>query len=201
MACSPAFPRRASRRAASSASPGATVLLRPTGPAPEPPAGSGLGGSERVVNRGCLTRGCVRRGCSVSPLGAAAPPGGCGATVSLVSPPPPAGWGGGGGGGGGGVGGLPAVPPRLPGAASRRPRGGGLVVPVPGGQPLTGGGVPFSRLPSALGCRALAQALARVPCSPAVAARCRLAGGRGRAGVCWGRWSGSVVSGSRAAGQ
>ena len=33
MACSLAFPRRASRRAASSASPGATVLLRPTAPA------------------------------------------------------------------------------------------------------------------------------------------------------------------------
>ena len=33
MACSPAFPRRASRRAASSASPGATLQLRPTEPA------------------------------------------------------------------------------------------------------------------------------------------------------------------------
>ena len=65
----------------------------------EPPAGSGLYGSLRAADRGRLTRGCVCRGCGVSPLGAAAPPGGCGAAVSLVGPRPPTGWGGGEGGG------------------------------------------------------------------------------------------------------
>ena len=40
------------------------------------------------------------------------------------------------------------------------------MVTVPGGQPLTGGGIVFPRLPLALWCPALAQALARVPCSP-----------------------------------
>ena len=55
----------------------------------------------------------------------------------LVSGRPWAGWGGG-GGEGGGEGGHPAVPPWFPDAAPRRPRGGGLVVAVPGGQPPTG---------------------------------------------------------------
>ena len=55
----------------------------------ELPAGSGLCGSERPADRGRLARGCVRRGCGVPPLGAAAPPGGCGAAVSLAGPQPP----------------------------------------------------------------------------------------------------------------
>ena len=78
-------------------------------------------------------------------------------------PRPPTGFGGGERGGGEGWGGLSAVPPRPPGAAAR---GGGLAFPVPGGKPLTVGGVLFPRLPSALGRRALAQVLAWVPCSP-----------------------------------
>ena len=105
----------------------------------EPPAGSWLCGSERAADRGRLARGCVRRCCGVSPLGAAAPPGVCKAAVSLVGLRPPTRWGGGGRGGGEGWGGFPAVPPRPPGAAPRRPRGDGLLVPVPWGQPLTGG--------------------------------------------------------------
>ena len=154
----------------------------------EPPGGSGLCGSARATNRGCLTRGCVRRGSSVSPLGAG-PPSFWSAHVC-----PRAGRGGGGGGGGG----FPAVSPWPPGAAPRQPRAGGLVASVPGRQPLTGGGVPFSHLPSALGCRALAQALARVPCS----SRRRRAVPAGREGgggpVCAGgggpgQWSAVIV--------
>ena len=94
----------------------------------EPPAGSRLCGSERAADRGRLTRGCARRGCGVSPLGAAAPLGGCWAAVSLVGPRPPTGWGGGRGGGGEGWGGVPCCPPpapwrRPPTAAGGRPGG------------------------------------------------------------------------------
>ena len=139
----------------------------------EPLAGSRLRGSERAADRGRLARGRVRRGCGVPPLG---------------------GWGERGEGGRGGGGGT-RCPPPAPGPPPRWPRGVVLVVPVPGGQPLAGRGVLFPRLPSALGCRALAQALARVP---AFAAQCRLAAGGGEwAGVCWGWWFGqwSAVSG------
>ena len=160
----------------------------------EPPAGSGLCGSERAADRGRLTRGCVRRGWGISPLGAAALSGVCGPAVSPVGPRPPTGWGGGRGGGG-----SPLSPPRPPGAAPRWAGGGSPVVLVPGGQPLNGGGVPFPRLPSVLGFRALA----RVPCSPrrrrAVPAGRRGGGGpmcAGGGGL--GQWS--AVSGLRGSG-
>ena len=64
------------------------------------------------------------------------PRGGCGAAASLAGLWLSAGRGGEGGGRGGGRGGSPQSPP---GAASWQSRGGGLVVPVPGGQPPTGG--------------------------------------------------------------
>ena len=138
----------------------------------EPPAGSGLCGSERAADRGRLARGCVRRGCGVSPLGAAAPPGGCGAAVSLDGPRPPTYWGVGEGGLEGG--GSPVSPPS-PLVQPPDSRGGAAWWFWSwGGQPQAGGGVLFPRLPSALGCRALAQALVGVT---AVATRCRLAGG------------------------
>ena len=83
-------------------------------------------GSEQAADRGRLTRGCVCRGCGASPLGTAAPPGGCGATVSLVGPRPPTDFGGGG---------FPAVPPpapwrRPPTAAGGRPGGSGPWAPA-----------------------------------------------------------------------
>ena len=96
--------------------------------------------SERTVDWGRLARGCARRGCGVPPLGAAAPPGGCGAAVSPAGLRPPTGRGRGRGGGeGGGEEEFPAVPFWSPGAAPQRTRGGGLVVPVPGGPSPTGG--------------------------------------------------------------
>ena len=155
--------------------PGATVRLRPTAPAQSRrPAVGDAGVSERPTG-----------GCGVSPRGAAAPLGGLGGRRLSGRPPPAHGLGGGERGGGRGLGGGSLLsPPRPPGAAPRRPRGGSLVIPVPGGQPLTGGGVLFPRPHSALWCRALAQALARVPSSP----RCRRAEpagwGGGRKGRC-----------------
>ena len=118
---------------------------------------------------------------------------------------PRAGRGGEGGVGGvGGRGGFPSVPPWSSGVVvPRRPRGGGLVVPVPGGQPPTRGAhsSPVPLRPSG----------ARPSCRPslgpsallAVAARYRLAGGGGEGpasagGGCSGQRS--AVSGLRGSG-
>ena len=73
-------------------------------------------------------------------------------------PPPPwlasgrsrAGGGGEGGGRAGGEWGFPAVPPWSPCVAPWWSRGGGLVVPVLGGQPLFGGGALVPRPPPSL---------------------------------------------------
>ena len=117
------------------------------------------------------------------PLGAAPPPGGRGAAVSPAGLRSPMDWGGGRGWGRGlRGGGVLRSPPLFPDAAPRRSRGGGLMVPVLGGQPPTGGAhsspvslYPFGAGPSSrpsLG-----------PLAPlAVAARCRLAGGGGGSG-------------------
>ena len=92
----------------------------------------------------------------------------------------------GGGEGGGGAGRrrlLPAVPLRSPGATPRRLRGGGLVVPAPGGQPLTGGGALLSCPPPTFGPYAVVWALAPGPPAPlAAAASPRGAGGWGGGG-------------------
>ena len=125
--------------------------------------------------------------------------GGGGAAASLAGLRPSSGRGGGGGGGGGG---FPAVPPWSPGVATRQSRGGGLVVPVPGGQPPTGGGAhPSSATLHSLGARPSCRPSLGPPALLAVAAQCRKAGGGGRAGECWGLWSGSAVSRPPAAGQ
>ena len=161
----------------------------------EPPAGSGLCGSERAVDRGRLARGCARRGCGVPPLGAAATPGGCGAAVSPAGLWPPTGWGGGerGGGGVGGRGGSPQSPPGPMAPPTDGRGGGGLAVPVPGGQPPTGGAhsSPASLYP--LGAGPSCRPSLGPPALLAVAARCRLAGEGGN--KCWGGRFGSAVSG------
>ena len=163
--------------------PGCRRSVAAHGAGTEPLVGTGQGRGGWAVDWGCLARGCARRGCDVPPLCAAALLGGCGAAVPPVGLRRPTGRGGGGGGEGGG-GGLPAVPHWSPCAASRPPRVGSLVVPIPGGQPPTWGARPLCR-PS-LGPPALL----------AAAARCQLAGGGGgRAGECWGRCCGSAVSG------
>ena len=132
----------------------------------EPPAGSKLCGSERAADRGRLARSCSRRGCGVPPWmqrplrGAAGPP-----SLWPASGRP---WAGGGVKGGGGVEGREGsrlFPPGLLAppstAAGGRPGGSG-----PGRPAADWGGVLFPRLPLALGRQTLAQALARVPCSP-----------------------------------
>ena len=154
-----------------------------------------------MVDRGRLARGCPCPGCGVPPLGAEAPPGGCGAAVSPAGLWPPTGLGGGGEGerGGGRVGGdegFPAVPPWSPGAASRWRWGGGVVVLVLGAHPATGGAhsPPTPLYP--LGARPSCRPSLEPPALLAVAAVCPLAwGGGGGAAECWGRRFGSAVSG------
>ena len=79
----------------------------------------------RAVDRGRLARDCARRGCGVPPLGAAAPPGGCGAAVSPAGLRPPTGWWGGGERGGGRVGGRGDSPQSPPGPLAPPPDGRG----------------------------------------------------------------------------
>ena len=116
------------------------------------------------------------------------PPPGCrsplrGVRGRCLSGWPPAAHGprGGGEGGGraGGEGGFPAVPPWSPGAAPRRPRGAGLVVLVPGGQPPTEGAHPAPAPLHPSGARPSCRPSLGPPALLAVAARCRLAGGGG----------------------
>ena len=118
------------------------------------------------------------------PPGAAASPGGCGAAVSPVCLRPLLGLRG--GGGRGGPSGPLAPPPR-------RPRGGGLAVPAPGGQPSAGGShsspAPLYLARAGPSCRPSPGS----PAPPAVAARRWLAGG-GREG------QRSAVSGPRGSG-
>ena len=94
--------------------PGRHRAVAAHGAGAEPPAGSGLCGSERAADGGPVTRGCFRRGCGVSTLAAAAPPGDCGAAFSLAGLRPPTGWGRGGEVGGGGLGAVPRCPPPGP---------------------------------------------------------------------------------------
>ena len=110
--------------------------------------------------------------------------------------------GGEGGGGGWEGGGVPRSPPLDPWRPPRRPRGGGLVVPVPGGQPPTGGAhsspAPLYPLGAGPSCRPLLG----LPALLAVAAWCRLAGGGGGPVSAGGGGSGqrSRVSGLRGSG-
>ena len=164
-ACSPAFPRRASKRAASPA------YLRAPPCCCGPRRWRRAAGRQRVMRKSAGGRpGALDarlRSLRLRRLapGCSGPSGGLRGRRHSGQPPAAHGRGGGGGEGvrgGAGVG-SPLSPPRLLGAAPRWPRWGGLVVPVHGGQPLTGGGVPFPRLPSAHGCWALGQVLAQVP--------------------------------------
>ena len=142
----------------------------------ELPVSSGQCGSEWAVDSGRLARGCARRGCGVPPLGATALSGGCGAAASPAGLRPPTSRRGGGVGGRGGSpesppGPLEPPPDRRGGAAwwfwSRGAsiRLGGRTLPAPA--PLHPSGTRPSCRPS-LGPSAFL----------AVAARCRLAGGR-----------------------
>ena len=113
----------------------------------EPPAGSGLCGSERAADQGRLARACVRCGCGVSPLGAAAPPGGVRGRRLCGQPPAANGLGGGGGEGGGrGGGGSPRHPsgPLAPPPNGREGRPGGS---GPGGSAADRGGRTFPSPP------------------------------------------------------
>ena len=106
-----------------------------------------------------------------------------GAAVPLAVLRLPAGRGGRGRGRGCGRGGIPVVPPRSPGAALRRLGEGCLVVPAPGGQPLTGGGDTPLLPPSTL--RALGRRAGPRPRTPppvAAAASARGASGWGGGG-------------------
>ena len=154
-------------------------------------------GTAGVVGR--LTGGTRR---TAARTAAAAPPGCRGPLGGGVLPPSPAGGvrgrhppgrppavrGSGVGGREGRRGGaLPAVPLWSPGAASCWLRGGGLVVPAPGGQPLTGGGRSPLQLPCTL--RALGRRAGPDPQAPRSPCCCRLG-----AWYRWGRGGGWVPS-------
>ena len=121
---------------------GAAVPLRPVGrpgaPGAELLAGSGHCGSEWAADWGHLARGCGRCGCGSPPPGCRGPlGGGCGAAASLAGVRLSAGRR---GGRRGGVRrGSPQSPPGPLASPPSGCGGGGLVVPVPGGQPPTGG--------------------------------------------------------------
>ena len=129
--------------------------------------------------------------CGVPPLGAAAPPGGCGAAVSPAGLRPPTGWGRGGGGGG-----VPRSPPLVP---WRRPptAAGGATWWFPSrGASRRLGGRTLPPPPSTLS-RAVPSFRPSLgpPALLADAVRCRLAGGGGRACECPRQRFRSAVSG------
>ena len=139
--CFPAFPRRAPWRATLSAHSWV------------PPFRCGPRRRRRAAGRQLVMRECAggRPGALGAglrsprlwrpPPGCSSPPGGLRGRRLSGQPPAAHRLGGGGEGGqeGWGGGGGPAAPPWSPGAAPQQLRGGGLVVPVPGGQPPTWG--------------------------------------------------------------
>ena len=182
--------------------PGASVLLRPTAPARSRWQAAGYAGKSGQPTRGAW-RAAAFAAAVASPPWVQRPLWGGGGPPSLwPAPGRPRAWGGGEGGGtGGGEWGSPLSPsgPLAPPLDGRR--GAGLVVPVPGGQLLIGGAYSLLASPQPLGAGPSHRPSLGSPARHAVAARCRLAkgggarGGGGGGDVCWGRWSGSAVSG------
>ena len=177
LVCAPAFPRPASEWAA------------PFAPSWAPPfRGRSVAGNAGACGRftGGAWRAAALAAAAVSP-----PPPGCsglpvGVRGRCLSGRPPSALGPGGGGGEGGA-------LWSPDAAPRRPRGGGLAVPAPGGQPSAGGAhpspAPLYPVRAGPSCRPSVGP----PAPPAVVARRWLAGG-GREG------QRSAVSGLRGSG-